>query len=62
MASAEDCSSSSGVVSGSVSVSDNPSPGELILKKLFAQFMVSSKAKLVTITREPLVSTYSVYI
>lgn len=57
MASAEDCSGSSERPTATVVSSVNPSPGELILKKLFAQFVVSSKTKLSNITKEPLVKS-----
>ena len=35
----------------------NPSPGELVLKKLFAQFVVCSQSKLNYVMAQPLVYT-----
>ncbi len=53
MASAED-PSNDGKASDTASII--PTPGELVLKKLFAQFVVSSKGKLNHISTQPLVS------
>ena len=35
---------------------ETPSPGELVVKKLFSQFVVSSQTKLNHVSRQPLVS------
>ena len=53
MASAED---PSGETKGAEDRAVVPSPGEIILKKLFAQFVVSSQAKLSHIMTQALVS------
>ncbi len=53
MASAEDPSCELGGPDPLIGI---PSPGELVLKKLFAQFFVCSQTKLNHISRQPLVS------
>ena len=38
-----------------------PSPGELVLKKLFAQFVVTTESKLKYISTQPIVSHTLIY-